>query len=182
MSIVIFCNETMAGDSLAVTDEGRMIVQKVFPWRTTFGVGLIGFTGNFAVGNALIKAWTTGGVEAVNDRSAALIQQHENLWCSLIIAQQDCDYLLISGGGDSLSRVAKQPLAIGYSTGIVQAQAFMRNFPTALAGEILDMVLDAANGATEVYCSAPGNIYHLDLSEYQLNSLQKESIEGQYIL
>lgn len=185
MSLVVYCNGWLAGDSLLMLEATQFRGPKVFPYRTATGeIGVLGTVGNPSAAHDLMKAYIQGGEEAYRKELSRLSELHEESWCEMLIVPKDAKYMLLAGGHESLFRIPVQGIAIGFSTGVNHATAIMKNeHGLVAASDVVEKVIGMQEFANDKYVCGPVYAYSVKaLSQERLTVMKDDPINGQFII
>lgn len=185
MSLVVYYNGELAGDSILMLGESQLRGPKVFPYRTATGeMGLFGTVGNLSAAHDLMKAYIQGGEEAYRKEMLRLSEINEDLWCEMLIVPKDARYMLLAGAHESLFRVPVQDVAIGFSTGVNHATSMMRDVCGLFtASDVVKKVINIQEYSNDKYVCGPVYAHSVnDLSQEKLTVMKDDPIVGQFII
>lgn len=188
MSLVVYYDGWLAGDSVLMLGESQLRGPKVFPYRTATGeMGLFGTVGNLSAAHDLMKAYIQGGEEAYRKELLRLSEINEDLWCEMLIVPKDTHYMLLAGAYESLFRVPVQDVAIGFSTAVNHAMSMMKDKATDVAGltalSVVQRVIHMQEYANDKYVCGPVYAHSVnDLSQEKLTVMKDDPINGQFII
>lgn len=188
MSLVVYYDGWLAGDSVLMLGESQLRGPKVFPYRTATGeMGLFGTVGNLSAAHDLMKAYIQGGEEAYRKELLRLSEINEDLWCEMLVVPKDAYYMLLAGAHESLFRVPVQDVAIGFSTAVNHAMSMMKDKATDVTGltalSVVQRVIHMQEYANDKYVCGPVAYYSIrEVSQKMLTMMKDDPINGQFII
>lgn len=184
MSIVIYKDGMVSGDSIVLFGVGQARSPKVFPYRTTKNeTGVIGYVGNPATGQNLIRAYLDGGVCGFKKENEHLVEVLPENGAAILIAPSHGHYLLTAGWFEPLCRMPLQAMAIGYDEGVSLAQMMFwdpdRDWTT---DQIVERIIAMQTHSAACYVREPIVSWKTkDLTHDKLDELMADPINGQFI-
>lgn len=185
MSLVVYKDGMLAGDSIIIQNRLVYTAPKVYAYRTSNGnYGAVGYTGNPAVAQELIRAFCSGGIDGFLRGQERMHELLPDNGASVIIAPADMDCIITAAWYEPLMRLPKQPMAIGFDEGISHAQAMFQDPGREWsAAQIVGRVIALQANSAEVYCREP--IYQVipaTLTHDHLDRIREEEcIHGQFV-
>lgn len=186
MSLIVYKNGVLAGDSISMIAATHLRAPKVYPYRDANNCfGLFGWVGHPADAVCLMKAWLEGGDRAYKQEQERLHAIDEESSATLLIAPAHRDYLIIASSQEAPTRLPVQDIALGYSEGVVLAQMMFQDSSLNIltAPQVVSRVIAAQSHSNECFVREPVCWWlQEDLNHDMLDGYMADPISGQFIM
>lgn len=182
MSIVVYKEGMMAGDSVAMMGATQFRAPKVFPYRDAEGnTGVFGYVGTASVAHQLMKAWLSKKEGAYDQTLQRLKEIDGQQFACILVAPGHGKYLLLAGAYESFQRVPLQDMAIGFDEGVSLAQLMFEDPGCDWeADQIVARVIAMQNRSNECYVREPVIRWTCEITQ-SWDGVLEHPINGQFI-